>query len=145
MSLATYLCFDYGTRRIGVAVGQTVTATATPLTTIRVKNGRPDWVKISTLIREWNPQALVVGLPVTMADGAQTMTGKAERFARQLASRYRLRVHCAEERLTTLAAKSRVKKNTDLDPVAAQIILESWLTDTHRHRHAVRAVGADSA
>ncbi|MBF8268428.1 MAG: Holliday junction resolvase [Gammaproteobacteria bacterium] len=129
MSVVTYLCFDYGTRRIGVAVGQTLTATASPLATIRVVNGIPDWRGITALVRQWQPQALVVGLPVTMTDDNQPLTAKAEKFARQLAGRYRIPVHRAEERLTTYAAKHRLKRTTDLDPVAAQIILESWLQE----------------
>lgn len=140
MSVATYLCFDYGTRRIGAAVGQTLTATATPLATIRVVNGRPDWRNISALIRQWEPDALIVGLPVTMADSIQPLTEKAEKFARQLTGRFRIRVYRAEERLTTYAAKSRLKRTSDLDPVAAQIILESWLQDTAK-RQVVRNAG----
>lgn len=140
MSVATCLCFDYGTKRIGVAVGQTLTATATPLTTIRVLNGRPDWRYITALIRQWQPDALVVGLPVTMGDCAQPLTGKAERFARQLAGRYHMYVYRADERLTTAEAKSRLKRTADLDPVAAQIILESWLAD-HAANHAPAGSG----
>ena len=129
MSITTYLGFDFGTKRIGVAVGQTLTGTATPLTTIRVINGRPDWRNITALIRQWHPDALVVGLPLTMTASSQPLTAKAEKFARQLAGRFRLRVHRAEERLTTYAAKSSLRSNGDLDPVAAQVILESWLAD----------------
>lgn len=127
MSEHTYLCFDYGAKRIGVAVGQTLTGTATPLETIKVINGTPDWEKITGLIRQWQPHALVVGLPFHMDNSRQAITESTEKFTRQLEGRYRLQVFRAEERLTTYEARNRLKKNRDLDPVAAQVILESWL------------------
>ena len=127
MSEQTYLCFDYGAKRIGVAVGQTLTGTATPLETIKVINGTPDWDKISGLIRQWQPHALVVGLPVSMDDSRQAITDSAEKFTRQLEGRYQLQVFQAEERLTTYEARNRLKKDRGLDPIAAQVILESWL------------------
>ena len=129
MSEQTYICFDYGEKRIGVAVGQTLTGTATPLETIRVINGKPDWEKITGLIRQWQPEALVVGLPVHMDDSRQAITDSAEKFSRQLEGRYLLRVFRAEERLSTYEARDRLKRNRDLDPVAAQVILESWLLE----------------
>lgn len=129
MSEQTYLCFDYGAKRIGVAVGQTLTGTATPLETIKVINGTPDWEKITGLIRQWQPQALVVGLPINMDNSRQAITDSAEKFTRQLEGRYRLQVFLADERLTTYEARNRMKKNRGLDPVAAQVILESWLHD----------------
>ena len=127
MSEQTYLCFDYGAKRIGVAVGQTLTGTATPLETIKVINGTPDWDKISGLVQQWQPHALVVGLPYCMDDSRQAITDSAEKFIRQLEGRYQLQVFQAEERLTTYEARNRIKKDRGLDPVAAQIILESWL------------------
>lgn len=129
MSEETYICFDYGEKRIGVAVGQTLTATASPLAIINVINKRPDWQIISGLISQWQPQALIVGLPVDMDDSRQTITDNAEKFARQLEGRYQLQVHRADERLTTFEARKRLKKIDDLDSVAAQVILESWLRE----------------
>ena len=129
MSGATYICFDYGEKRIGVAVGQTVTGTATPLETIRVINNKPDWEKITAIIRQWQPQGLIVGLPLGMDDSRQPVTEAADKFARQLNGRYQLPVYRADERLTTFEARDRTRRNTDLDPVAAQVILESWLRE----------------
>jgi len=83
---ATLLGFDYGTRKIGVAVGQSLTGTATPLTTLRLVQNHPDWESIRHLIEEWQPEALVVGLPFQMDDTPAEMNRKALRFARQLAS-----------------------------------------------------------
>lgn len=129
MNAETYICFDYGVKRIGVAVGQTLTGTATPLQTIKVINGRPDWDTITGIIRQWQPQALIIGIPIQMDDSRQDITADAERFARQLEGRYQLQVFRTEERLTTYEARSRLKRTRNLDPVAAQVILESWLQE----------------
>ncbi len=127
MTTDTYICFDYGEKRIGTAVGQTLTATASPLEIITVKNGKPDWQKISNLIRDWQPLALIVGLPLEMDGSGQELTELAEKFSRQLKGRFKLTVHNADERLSTYEAKKRTKDLKELDNVAAQVILESWL------------------
>jgi len=124
--------FDYGSKRIGVAVGQTLTATARPLAIVLVKNQQIDWARITALIQEWQPDALVVGLP-KHADGSDsTSTVAARRFSRQLQGRYQLPVHTIDERLSSVAAAERISpkgKGKDLDAVAAQIILETWLSE----------------
>jgi putative holliday junction resolvase len=125
----TLICFDYGEKRLGVAVGQTVTATATPLETIRVRNGTPDWNRLTEIIKQWHPTALVVGLPLNMDGTRQLITDLADKFARQLEQRYRLPVHMVDERLSTYEAKNRLQDLRNLDPVAAQVILESWLLE----------------
>lgn len=130
---STLLAFDYGDVRIGVAVGQTVTATASPLTSVRVRGRHPDWNTISSLVQTWEPDALVVGLPYNMDGSDQDTTDSARRFGRQLHGRYRLPVHMVDERLTTREAQSRLAEQGDPDgdddPVAAQIILESWFSE----------------
>ena len=132
MSLKTLICFDYGEKRIGIAVGQTLTATATPVDTILVKQGKPDWHKISKLIEHWQPEALVVGQPLHLDGTRQWITDLAEKFGRQLQGRYHLPVHYADERLSSFEARRRLKQVTDLDPVAAQVILETWLAEHNR-------------
>ena len=129
MQHETLICFDFGEKNIGVAVGQTITATATPLETVHVRNSKPDWNRISKLIDQWRPTALVVGLPLNMDGTRQPMTDLADEFARQLEMRYHLPVHRADERLSTIEAKYRLGDIENLDPVAAQIILESWLLE----------------
>jgi len=121
------LCFDYGTKKIGVAVGQTLTNTATPLGVISVRQGKPDWDRLTAFIRAWRPQALIVGDPLTMDGSRQTLTDHADKFARQLTGRFKLPVHRADERLTTIEALVREQKKTEIDHIAAQIILEGWL------------------
>jgi len=131
--MATLLGFDYGPRKIGVAVGQTVTNTATPLTTLRASKNQPDWVGIARLIEDWQPKALVVGLPVDLDDREADMARQARRFARRLHGRFGLPVHLADERLTSREARRqvgrRIRKVEELDAVAAKLILETWLHD----------------
>ena len=126
--------FDYGSKRIGVAVGQNFTATARPLAIVRVKNQQIDWTHISALIQEWQPNALIVGLP-QHADGSESSTTiAAQNFAQQLKKRYQLPVHHIDERLSSVAAAERLseengKGEAKLDAVAAQIILETWFSE----------------
>lgn len=129
--IKSLLCFDFGTKRIGVAVGQIITQTAAPLQTVRNINNRPDWNKIEKLIDEWQPDALVVGLPLNMMDETQEMTIASERFMRQLHGRFHLPVYGIDERLSSFEATQRTNKTTDLDPVAAQAILETWFAENH--------------
>ena len=129
--IKSLLCFDFGTKRIGVAVGQTITQTATPLQTVRNINNHPDWNNIEQLIDEWQPDALVVGLPLNMMDEVQEMTIASEKFMRQLHGRFHLPVYSIDERLSSFEAAQRTGKTTDLDPVAAQAILETWFAENH--------------
>ena len=129
----TLLGFDYGVKRIGVAVGQTATHQASALQTLTSRHNKPDWDAISGLIDEWRPDALIVGHPVHMDGSAQPMTRAAEKFARQLTGRYHLPVHLVEERLTSDAAESDLRQQKpgysagDIDMQAACIILQDWL------------------
>ncbi len=130
---AVLLGFDYGTERIGVAVGQSVTRSARPLEVVRVCHNKPDWEAVSRLMATWQPTKLVVGLPYHLDGSDQEMTHAARRFGRQLHGRYRLPVDMVDERLTTMAACSRLRERGEdtsvLDPVAAQLILEGWFTE----------------
>ena len=128
----TFLCFDFGTKRIGIAVGQELTRTATALITLDSPDGGPDWAGISKLIEEWQPDALVVGLPLYL-DGNESESARlARRFGNRLAGRYNLPVFTADERLSSseaeaiLASQGRYEK-ADIDKLAAQLILQSWL------------------
>lgn len=126
----TLLGFDYGEKRIGVAVGQTLTATATPLTTLPARYGKPDWDKVRTIIERWDPDALIVGLPLNMDGSEQAASKGAKRFARRLRERYPLDVHFADERLSTREAREREYTGNlrqGVDALAAQVILEGWM------------------
>lgn len=130
----TLLGFDYGSRRIGVAVGQRITRTASALTTLAALDGQPDWHEIETLIATWQPDALVVGLPLTLDGSHSDTTRAAERFARRLHGRFHLPAYLHDERLSSHAAEhwstersGKTAPGHTLDHVAAQIILQDWL------------------
>jgi putative Holliday junction resolvase len=131
--LLTLLGFDFGLQRIGVAVGQELTGTATALATVRSRNGSPDWDMIEELISIWRPDALLVGIPLH-ADGSESgITRNVKRFIRQLEDRYKLPVHTMDERLSSHAAAQRggdgkhELESRGIDAVAAKEILQSWL------------------
>jgi putative Holliday junction resolvase len=130
----TLLGFDFGLKRIGVAVGQTVTETASVLSTLHAEKGEPNWQEVEKLLKEWKPHALVVGIPTNMDGTGQTITGAAKNFANAL-RRFDLPVYEVDERLTTKEARQqlfaeggyRAIQAAQVDSVAAKLILESWL------------------
>jgi putative pre-16S rRNA nuclease len=135
------LAFDFGTRRIGVAVGECATGLAHPLMTIAAERKDARFAAVAKLIDEWHPSLLVVGIPVH-ADGSEhAMTASARRFARQLEGRYGLTVVLADERYTTRSAASTLRdagvsakeQRGARDQVAAQLILQDYL-ERHRER-----------
>ena len=134
---ATVLAFDFGTRRIGVAIGNTIVRAARPLATVDSVTTDARFAAIAALIDEWRPDQLIVGVPVH-ADGAEhAMTARARRFARQLAGRFRLPVIEVDERHTTQAAEASLEHagrggrsgRERRDEVAAQIILQAWFDE----------------
>jgi putative holliday junction resolvase len=136
---ATVLAFDFGTRRVGVAIGNTLTRTAHPLQTIDAADAGVRSASIDALIDEWRPARLVVGLPVH-ADGAEhAMTARARNFARELERRLILPVALVDERYTSelarqaLAASGRGGRSRRglTDQVAAQMILQAWFDERH--------------
>ncbi|MBF2761443.1 MAG: Holliday junction resolvase RuvX [Ectothiorhodospiraceae bacterium AqS1] len=127
----TLIAFDFGERRIGVAVGQSITGTASPLCTlVRRSDSEPNWREIEALVRTWKPKAAIVGLPLNMDGSEQRLGALARRFAEALHERTGLAVHLCDERLTTREAWERLiegrSRRHGPDPLAAQIILESW-------------------
>lgn len=133
--MSQLLGFDFGTHNIGVAVGQTVTGTASPLPALKAKDGQPDWQKVEKMIAEWQPKVLVVGLPLNMDGSEQPLTDQARKFANRLHGRFGLPVELQDERLTTVAAKEelfarggyRELSKDKIDSAAAQLILEDYL------------------
>lgn len=130
----TLLGFDFGEKRIGIAVGQTLTGSVTPLTTLSAVKQQPDWAGIEALLKEWQPDLLIVGLPLHMDGSEQTLTQRAKRFGNQLKGRYNLPVEWMDERLSSHEAESMLqlqgKKRSDkkdIDKIAAALILQSWL------------------
>lgn len=130
----TLLGFDFGQRRIGVAVGQRITGTATALTTLTARDGQPDWTQIAHLLETWRPDALVVGLPLHLDGTASEVTHAAQRFARRLEGRFHLPVFLHDERLSSHTAEQWLREHAGrlpgsgaTDRVAAQVILQDWL------------------
>lgn len=129
--------FDFGMKRIGVAIGQTITQTARPLDTIMAKDGIPHWPAIKKLIQKWLPDGLVVGIPLNMDGTEQPITSHARQFAAQLREHFELPVYEIDERLTTKDAKERLfhqggfkaLQGGQIDRVAAQLILQNWFAE----------------
>lgn len=130
----TIIAFDYGTRHIGVAVGQSVTATATPLAPLAARDGVPDWDRVAALLSEWRPDRLVVGRPLNMDGTESELSQRAARFARRLHGRFGLPVAQWDERLSSFEARgqiiersgSRDFRGENVDSLSAVLILESW-------------------
>ncbi len=137
--IKTIIGFDYGTHWTGVAVGQTLTAQASPLKAIKSINFKPDWQAIKRLLEEWQPQKLIVGLPTKLNDEEDEMTEIAKKFSRQLHGRFHIDTELVDERLTTreaynIAIDSGNRKNkSEIDSIAAVLITESWLRDYQRN------------
>lgn len=135
----TILSFDFGTKSIGVAVGQEVTGTASPLPALKARDGIPDWDLIETLYKDWLPDVVVVGLPLNMDGTEQQMTQRARKFANRLHHRFKVKVEVCDERLTTTDAKAMLfelggyKKLTKekVDSVSACVIFTSWIESTY--------------
>ena len=125
--------FDFGLKRIGVAIGQTISATASPTATLISRDGVPDWQGISALIERWQPVALVVGLPMHLDGSEQAFTQNARKFGQRLHGRYQRPLFFIEEQISSYEYEKSLKsaaKPGQIDAHAAQIILENWLS-TH--------------
>ena len=121
------MAFDFGLRKIGVAVGQSVTGTATPVAIVKATEGLPDWVHLDKLVEEWQPSRLVVGLPLNMDGTTSDMSVHAEKFGRRLNGRFHIEVKVMDERLTSREAREIANKGAgEVDDIAAKLILESY-------------------
>ena len=141
-ALTTLLGFDVGARRIGVAVGNTVSASARELGVLDVFESGPDWARLDRWVQEWRPDGLVVGDPATLDGGDQPIRQRARGFARALAKRYSLPVQQVDERRSSIEAAQRFAAGraagarrkhqaAQLDALAAVVILERWLSEPH--------------
>jgi putative Holliday junction resolvase len=136
----TLMGFDYGQKRIGVAIGQQLTATTQSIDTIAVRQNKPDWEHISRLINEWQPDLLLVGLPLNMDGTEHEVSKAARRFANQLNGRYQRPVELVDERLSSIEAEQIItearrsgeirkgKAKRCVDQVAAELIIQTWLS-----------------
>ena len=136
--MATVLAFDFGLKRTGVAVGNTLTGSATPECTLQSKDEKPNWDGITQLIEEWKPAKIVVGMPIELDDSESALTKRIERFCNQINGRYNLPVEQENEQFSSIEAAERLKqlrqsgrkqkvKKEEVDKIAASIILERWM------------------
>ncbi|EIJ71877.1 Holliday junction resolvase RuvX [Pasteurella bettyae] len=133
----TALSFDFGTKSIGCAVGQSITGTAQALPAFKARDGIPDWNEIEKCLEEWKPQVIVVGLPLNMDGTEQPLTLRAKKFANRLNGRFGIPVELQDERLTTTEARSEIfgrggykaLNKSKVDGISAALILESWFEE----------------
>ena len=138
MSHMTLLAFYFGTKSIGVAIGQQLTGTARPLAALKAQDGTPDWNKIEALLKEWEPDRVVVGLPLNMDGTEQPLTARARKFANRIHGRFGVQVDLHDERLSTVEARAelferggfRALSKGSVDSLSAVIILESWFENS---------------
>jgi len=131
----TLLGFDFGTKSIGVATGQMVTATAQPINAIKANDGIPNWNIVENVIKEWLPDLIIIGLPLNMDGTEQPITQRAKKFGNRLNGRFGVKIAFQDERLTTASAKEFIFENGGykaldkgkIDSVSAALILESWM------------------
>ena len=127
------MAFDYGLRNIGIAIGQNITKSASTFYAIKAKEGIPDWVKLDSIIEEWEPGLFIVGDPFNMDGTKSEFQKKIAKFSTELKKRYEIELQMIDERLTTKEAKERIQDKPDgikdsinKHSIAAQIILEDW-------------------
>ncbi|MCK7547765.1 Holliday junction resolvase RuvX [Marinobacter koreensis] len=131
------LAFDYGTRRIGVAAGQEMLGRGEPVAMIPARDGIPDWTVIEKLLQEWQPDLVLVGLPLNMDDSENEMCARARKFGKRIHGRFHFEVEMVDERLTSFEAKgdvmaaggSRDFGRHGVDDRAAVLILETWFRE----------------
>jgi len=123
----TLLAFDYGLKRIGVALGNTLTAAARPLCIVESTTRAARFARIEQLLQEWQPERVVVGLPLTLEGGEQFASLRARRFAHQLHGRFGVAVTLVDERGSSRQAQDRLGNNAPDDAVAAAVILQRYL------------------
>ena len=134
----TALAFDFGTKSIGCAIGQSITGTAQALPAFKAQDGIPNWEAIEKCLKEWKPDVVIVGLPLNMDGTEQNLTLLARKFANRLQGRFGVNVHLQDERLTTTQARSEIferggfkaLKKGKVDGISACLILESWFDCT---------------
>ena len=120
--------FDFGIKRIGIAVGQKVTKTASCVAVVKALDGIPKWDYLDTIVLDWQPERFVVGLPINMDGSKSEMSKRAQKFSRRISGRYNINSEMFDERLTSFEAREHDRK-THIDAIAAKIILESWLRE----------------
>lgn len=136
--ITTVMGFDFGTQKIGVAIGQQLTQTASPLPELPAKDGQPQWQTIADLISEWQPDAFVVGIPLNDDGTDNALSKRARKFGNRLHGRFGLPLFTTNEHLSSYDAKDQIqqysgraaKANRYIDSVAAALIIETWFAES---------------
>jgi len=136
----TIIGFDFGKKYIGVAVGQEITGSASPLGSIKANDGIPHWDSLTSYLTEWQPDLIVVGLPLNMDGSEQQLTKDAKKFGNRIAGRFGLKVEFQDERLTTADAKEQLfsrggyknLKKDNIDAESARLIIESFFEQSYQ-------------
>ncbi|GAA3926970.1 Holliday junction resolvase RuvX [Litoribacillus peritrichatus] len=135
------LSFDYGIKRIGVAIGQTITGTASELAPLKAKDGIPNWQDIEKLIKEWQPDVLLIGLPLNMDGTESEMSKRARKFANRLHGRFGKPFEMVDERLTSEEVKYELRDRGvhdfgahSVDGMVAKILFEDWCDQQSHHQ-----------
>lgn len=144
------MAFDYGTQRIGVAFGQSVSRTAKPVCVLKARDGIPDWDQVAKLIADWHPDVFVVGLPYNMDGSDSDLLPRAIKFANRLNGRFNKPSYGMDERLSSREATERKteeqggrKTGESIDDVAAQIILQNWFNELSGENSSSPMVSSD--
>lgn len=136
----TIIGFDFGKKYIGVAVGQELTGSASPLGSIKANDGIPNWDSLASYLTEWQPDFIVVGLPLNMDGSEQQLTKDAKKFGNRVAGRFGIKVEFQDERLTTADAKEQLfsrggfknLKKDNIDAESARLIIESFFEQSYQ-------------
>ncbi len=127
------MAFDFGLRNIGIAIGQNITKSASTFYAIKAKEGEPDWMKLDSIVKEWEPSLFIVGDPINMDGTKSEFQKRILKFSNDLKRRYAINIYKMDERLTTKEAKERIKDESNglqasanKHSISAQIILEDW-------------------
>ena len=127
------MAFDFGTKNIGIAIGQEITKTASPFYSINANDGQPDWVELDMIVKEWNPNLFIVGDPLNMDGTRSKIQDSSDKFSTALNKRYDIGIEKTDERLSSREAKERleniqmgIKDSRNKHSISAQIILEDW-------------------
>lgn len=129
------LAFDYGLRQIGVAVGSTLLGTSEPLAILKARDGQPNWTQVAAVIKEWQPDLLLVGDPLNMDGSVSELAERARKFARRLEGRFNIEAAMVDERLSSFEVKQQQKEaghrgdyhKQPVDSLAAQLLLQDWI------------------
>lgn len=135
----TIMAFDFGTQKMGMAVGQALIESATPLALFPMKDGVPQWENLLKIIKQHQPQLFLVGLPLNMDDSESELSTRARKFAKRLRHQSNIRTLMVDERLTTREARDELDhyqaqgrgKKLAADSLAAALLIESWYRDPH--------------